>query len=95
MISNVFVSGRLGATISKLFRIVEVDRAIPSVDGKYETDKFLVRSSLGEESSFMKLPLGSYICFKGRLEQDEKYGVVLVNEVDEIYRFPKQAAAAE
>ncbi|MCI2111232.1 MAG: hypothetical protein LKK13_02695 [Bacilli bacterium] len=84
MISSVFVSGRLGKRVGR-YRYVEVDRAVPSPDGRYETDRFLVRSPLGEDSSFMKLPLGSYICFKGRLEKDEERGIVIVDELDETF----------
>ena len=85
MISSVFVSGRLGKKTGG-YRYVEVDRSVPNADGHYETDHFLVRPSTGEDSSFMTLPLGSYICFKGRLEQDEERGLIIVDEIDEIYR---------
>lgn len=88
MISSVFVSGRLGKPVTERIRYVEVDRPIPE-SGKFVTDSFLVRSQSYESSPFMKEPVGSYICFKGRIEKDEKYGLIFVIEIDEMYRFPE------
>lgn len=84
MISSVFVSGRLGEK-KPPFRYVEVDRLVPSDDGKFLVDRFLVRSCFGADTPFMKLPSGSYVCFKGRLESDERHGLVIVDEMDEVY----------
>jgi hypothetical protein len=85
MISSVFVSGRLGKRVKPRFRYVEVDRVIPGESGRYEVDRFLVKSMLSPEGAFNTLPEGSYICFKGRLESDPEYGLIIVDELDEIY----------
>jgi hypothetical protein len=84
MISSVFVSGRLGEVIDKHCRYVEVDRVVPGETGHYATDRFVVKSPMSS-GSFIKAADGSYICFKGRLEMDAKLGLVIVNEMDEIF----------
>ncbi len=88
MISSVFVSGRLGEKISDNLRYVEVDRPIPE-KGKFVTDSFLVKSQSYESSPFIKEPKGAYICFKGRIENDLDHGLIIVMEIDEMYRFPE------
>jgi hypothetical protein len=95
MISSVFVSGRLGASLPKGYRYVEVDRPSPDPDGHYPVDKVIVRSPFGEGAPLMKMPLGSFVCFKGRLEVDREHGLILVDEVDEILRFPKKVTKEE
>jgi hypothetical protein len=85
MLSSVFVSGRLGALIDEKTRYVEVDRVIPGPSGHFETDQLPVRSMLCIDGSFMKGPKGTFIVFKGRIESDPKLGLILIDELDEIY----------
>ena len=88
MISSIFLSGRLGELISPTCRYVEVDRPIPE-NGRFITDKFVVKSQCTQINPFMKEPVGSYICLKGRLEVDDKLGIIIIIEIDEMYRFPE------
>jgi hypothetical protein len=90
MLSSVFVSGRLGEIIGPKTRFVEVDRTIPGSSGRYEVDKFIVRSMLCVDGPFMKLPCGTFIVLRGRLEQDPKHGLIIVDEVDELFSMPKE-----
>lgn len=85
MISSVFVSGRLGAIVAPKIRYVEVDRVIPGESGRFQTDRFLVRTMLSPQGTFMKASEGTYICFKGRLEMDPTHGLLIVDEIDEIF----------
>ncbi len=83
MISSVFLSGRLGPVVGEKTRYVEVDRVIPGPSGRYETDRFPVRTMLSRDGVFMKAAEGTHITLKGRLEMDPELGLVIVNEVDE------------
>ncbi len=91
MISSVFVSGRVAGTPYPGYRYVEVDRPLPDGDGKIRTDRFLVKDSLGSFSNLAKLPEGSLIVFKGRLEEDDAHGLVIVEEISESYRRGERA----
>ena len=88
MISSIFMSGRLGNKLDDRTRYVEVDRPIPS-DRGFVTDRFIVRSHALSRTAFITQPNGAYICFKGRVEQDETLGVIFVLEMEEMYRFPE------
>lgn len=83
MVTNVFLSGRLGKNCDEKTRYVEVDRVIPGAGGKFSTDQFLVRTMMGKESSFMKAPIGNWIIVKGRLETQQGQ-TIIVSEIDEI-----------
>jgi hypothetical protein len=85
MLSSVFVSGRLGDIIDGKTRYVEIDRVVPGASGHFETDLIPVRSMLTIEGSFIKGAKGSFIVFKGRIERDPKLGLILIDELDEIY----------
>lgn len=85
MISAVFVTGRLGEKIGPLGRFVEVDRVVPGPTGKYQVDKIPVFTYSGEGCLFMKAPIGSFITCKGHMETDEKLGVVVKMELEEIF----------
>ncbi len=89
MLSSVFVSGRLGKIIGPKTRYVEVDRVIPGPSGHYETDLIPVRSMLCVDGPFMKAKAGTFIVFKGRIETDEKGQLILIDELDEIFKMPK------
>ncbi len=89
MLSSIFMSGRLGEVIGEKMRIVEVDRVIPGPSGYYETDRFPVRTMSGSKSIFMRAKVGSYVTLKGRIEGDEKYGVIIIAELDEILLVPE------
>ncbi len=85
MISAVFVTGRLGEKIAPLGRYVEIDRVIPGPTGKYQIDKIPVFTYSGEGCLFMKAPNGSFISFKGHIESDERFGIVIRLELEEIF----------
>lgn len=85
MISNVFVSGRIGEVIDKHYRYVLVERPLVNQDGKYQIDKVPVRVSYFATDSWMKEKEGTFIVFKGRIEMDKKIGLALVIEHRETY----------
>lgn len=90
MISSIFVSGRLGKYIGDGIRLLEVDRLVPSKQGKYETDLIPVRSMLSESSTFYKAGDGTLAIIKGRLEMDKDHGLLIVAEVEEIFSLPEK-----
>ncbi|MBP5092281.1 MAG: hypothetical protein J6328_07010 [Bacilli bacterium] len=89
MLSSVFLSGRLGEIIGPKTRYVEIDRVIPGPGGRFETDKFPVRSMLAAEGPFMKANVGTFVVLKGRLEIDEQGKILIIDELDEIFVMPK------
>lgn len=85
MLSSVMLSGRLSEQISERVRLVELDRVlVGSEGGAYRVDRIPVRSYGGPTSRFMMAKNGSRILLKGRLETEEKLGVVVVAEFHEI-----------
>lgn len=91
MLSSVYLSGRLGQVVEPRIRYVELDRVVPGPSGRYSVDQVLVRTDLSPEGAFMKSPAGSLIVLKGRLEVDPKHGLLIVNEIDEIFPLSKNA----
>ena len=89
MLSSVFLSGRLGEIVGPKTRYVEIDRVIPGPSGRFETDKFPVRSMLATAGPFMKASVGTFIVLKGRLECDSDGKLIIVDELDEIFVMPK------
>lgn len=85
MISSIFVSGRVGKAIDKNFRYVLVERPLVDQEGKLQIDKIPVRMPYFASESWIKEKEGSFIVFKGRIECDEKLGLVIVIEHKEIY----------
>lgn len=90
MISSVFLSGRLGKVLPNGLRIVEVDRVLSLDGGKYVTDCFKVRSMLNETSSFYRGKEGCLVIIKGRLEMDEKEGLIIIGELEEVFSLPEK-----
>ncbi len=86
MLSSIFLTGRLGDALDERIRYVEVDRIIPGPTGIFATDRFPCRGLYGPNGRFMTAPKGSSIVIKGRLEMDEKYGLIIVAELDEMMR---------
>lgn len=84
MISEVFLTGRLGEKIGPTMRYVEIERLSPAQNGGYEVDKVPVETYAGVGSHFMKAPLGSYIALKGHLETHKEYGLSVYIEMEEI-----------
>lgn len=85
MISAVFVTGRLGEKIAPLGRYVEIDRVLPGPTGHYGVDKVPVFTYSGEGCLFMKAPIGSFISFKGHIETQDGFGIVVKLELEEIF----------
>lgn len=83
MISSVFVSGRLAESPFPGYRYIEVERPVPDSKGQFKTDRFLVRDALAGHSMVSILPVGAQVVFKGRIEIDDKYGFVIVEELVE------------
>jgi hypothetical protein len=90
MLSSFYLSGRLGEVISREMRYIEVDRVVPNDCGRFVVDRFPVRAMTGPSGHFMKSPKGALINCKGRLECDEKEGLYLVDEMDEIFLLPPE-----
>lgn len=90
MLSSFYLSGRLGEVISREMRYIEVDRVVPNDCGRFVVDRFPVRAMTGPSGHFMKSPSGALINCKGRLECDEKEGLYLVDEMDEIFLLPPE-----
>lgn len=88
MLSSVFASGRVGEVIDPTTRYIEIDRMVPGPTGRFDTQKFPVRAALGKTSRFMQAPDGALVIFKGRIEEDPTLGMVLVEELEEIYVLP-------
>jgi hypothetical protein len=85
MLTSLSLSGRLGPIKEGRFRSVEVDRVVYTpLGGRYKVDSFLVRFP-SDSGSNIKAPNGALIFLKGRIEVDEKYGVIIVDEFDEIF----------
>jgi hypothetical protein len=89
MISSLFLSGRLGEAVGEDMRYVEIERVLAGSSGSYRVDKIPVRCLLGKSTLFFKAKSGSLIILKGRVENDEKIGLHVVDEIDEI--FPAQS----
>jgi hypothetical protein len=85
MLTSLSLSGRLADVYHGCYRYVEVDRVVyTAVGGRYKVDRFLVRFP-SDTGLFLTAPRGSLIYLKGRLEIDEKYGMIIVDELDEIF----------
>jgi hypothetical protein len=41
------------------------------------------------DGPFMKAKAGTFIVFKGRIETDENGQLILIDELDEIFKMPK------
>ncbi len=85
MISSVFVSGRIGKTIDTNFRYVLIERPLVDQKGRFIVDQIPVRMPYFASESWIKEKEGSFVVFKGRIERDEKLGLVIVIEHREIY----------
>lgn len=86
MLSSVSLSGRLGEALADNVRYVELDRVLSTSEGgSYKIDKIPVRSYGGRLSRFMSAKKGTLILLKGRLETNEKLGVIVIAEFHEIY----------
>lgn len=85
MLSSVFVSGRLGKRLTPEIRLVEVDSVLPGPGGRFKVDSFPVLCPLSPSSLFFSAKDGSLIVIKGRLENDKAMGLVIVDEIDEIF----------
>ncbi len=86
MLSSVFLTGRLGDKVDEGVRFVEVDRVIPGPTGKFRTDRIPCRGLYGPRGRFMSAPKGSFIALKGRIEMDDRHGLIIVCEIDEMRR---------
>lgn len=84
MLSSIYLAGSLGENVEKGIRIVEVESYIPGKEG-FVTQRIPVLCRLLPGSYFFTAPKGSLVIVKGRLENHEKYGLVVVNEIDEIF----------
>lgn len=88
MLSSVFLSGRLGEVKDDRTRIVELDHVIPGPSGRFGVTKVPVRSMMSD-SLLVKAKAGALIILKGRLEANEKDGILtVIDEMDEIYPLP-------
>jgi hypothetical protein len=80
MISDVFLTGRVGQKIDDDLRYVELDRPVP-YNRQFVCDHIPVSYwSHQPNSIFMKLVDGALITLRGRLEINEKVGIIIVAE---------------
>ncbi len=85
MLSSIFLAGRLGENKGDGVRIVELDSPLPDVDGSFPIIHVPVYAKLNKRSFFFTAAPGTLIIVKGRLEERPGIGLVVVNEIDEIY----------
>ena len=85
MLSNVFITGRLGPSGGGPFRILETEDIIPGPDGAYATYALKVRCDRGPNALFMTAPEGALATIKGRIGTDEDGQLIVIDEIDEIY----------
>lgn len=73
MISGVFITGEAGKIIDNRSRLIKVSRPIMDSNSRgYIVDSFLIRvkNSPATSSQIMKVPEGTLVMVKGRLETD-------------------------
>lgn len=85
MLSSVYIAGKLGEILADGVRLVDVDGLLPGPDGAFKSFSIPVYSNMGRGSYFFEAPRGSLVIVKGRLEPKEGMGLVVINEIDEIY----------
>lgn len=93
MLTSVYVSGRLGDTVGKNIRYVEVDCPLVSAGGKRKTDLIPVLNPLGKSTCFFKAKKGAFVIVKGRLERHDDFGLCVHSEIEEIVDFKKEVEA--
>lgn len=80
MISDVFLTGRITKVLNKTTRYVEVERLVPD-QGKYVVDNIPVSFWNKEPNSFfMKLNEGTLIVLRGRIQNEEQFGIIVIAE---------------
>lgn len=78
MISNIAITGAVGEKFDKIYRYIDVDRPVPA-NRKYVIDKIpTCHWSKTHNCTFQKLPVGACVSLTGRLEMDEKHGLVVI-----------------
>ena len=85
MLSSVYIAGKLGAKLGDGIRLVEVEGLVPGPDGAFTGTSIPVYSKMAKRSFFFEAPEGSLIIVKGRLENRPGTGLIVINEIDEIY----------
>ena len=85
MLSSIFISGTLGKNLGDGFRMVDVQSPTPGSNGKFPVFHLPILCKMLPKSYFFTAPEGSLITLKGRLEMHEQRGLIIVNELDEIY----------
>lgn len=90
MLTNVYLSGRLGDIVDKNIRYVEVECPLASQSGKRKYDYIPVYSPLGKSACFFKAKNGTFVIIKGRVKMDEKHGLIVHSEIEEIIDFKKE-----
>lgn len=86
MVSSVFISGRLGRSIDRQTRMVELDSPIPS-KGEFRICEIPVRCNRSWKASFFSAKVGTLIVLKGRLESEEPLGLYVALEIEELFPF--------
>lgn len=80
MISDVFLTGRLTKVLDKTTRYVEIERLIPDC-GQFVVDYIPVSFWNKEPNShFMKLDEGTLIVLRGRIQSEERFGIIVIAE---------------
>jgi len=92
MLSSIFLSGVVGDFDQNRddIRFVEIHRVVPcETGGTYDIDKFPVIIKYSG-CPLIRARKGQMIVVKGRLEYEKDYGLVIVEELSEIYTAAKK-----
>ena len=84
MLSSVYLTGRLGEVLADDLRYVELDDLVPGPDSRFDVHRIPVRNPRGVNSEFMRAKAGLYVVVKGRLSTDERIGLLVVSELEEV-----------
>ncbi len=90
MLTSVYVSGRLGDSVGKNVRFVEVESPLAGTSGKRRIDLIPVYNPLGKSACFFKAKKGAFVIVKGRLEKNDEFGLYVHSEIEEIVEFKKE-----
>jgi hypothetical protein len=93
MLTSCTLVGRLGDKIpghNERARYVEIDDPAPFSTGKdtLSTYKIPVYVAVGS-SLILTSEKGKLVCVKGRLFQDPELGIVVLDEMDDVFTLPK------
>ena len=75
----------MGEALGDGIRMIDVQSPVPGPNGKFATFHIPVLSKMLPKSFFFTAPVGSLVTLKGRIESHERFGLIIVHELDEIF----------